>query len=141
MEFGQDQFNPRHPLLRVDVHGHSPPIVGHFDGAVVVHGHRDLAGMTGQRLIHAVVDDFHRKVVWPGRVGVHSRPSFDRFKSSQDFDVFCAIFVAHLAKDVHLFTNGFQVASAYRTICFQNFTNKSALIWHQKEHRILAWHL
>ena len=55
----------------------------------------DPVAMAGQRLVHAVVDDFHRQVVGAGGVRVHARTAFDGFKSCKDFNVFGAVLVIH----------------------------------------------
>jgi len=91
VQFRQDQFDAGHFLFGMHIHRHAAPVVRDLHRAVVIGDDVDPPRMAGQCLVHAVVDDFHREMIWPRGVRVHARPSLDRFESGQDFDVFCTI--------------------------------------------------
>ncbi len=86
VQLGQDDLDPRHLLLRMDVDRHAAAVVDHRQRLVGVQDHADLRRVTGDRLVDAVVDDFLREVVGAGRIGVHPRPLSHRLEPRQDFD-------------------------------------------------------
>ena len=86
VQLGQDQLDAGDALFRMDVHRHAATVVDHLEGVVGVQDHLHLARMTGQGLVHAVVDDFLGQVVGPGGVGVHARALAHRIESGEDFD-------------------------------------------------------
>ena len=86
VQLGQDQLDAGDALFRMDVHRHAATVVYHLEGVVGVQDHLHLARMTGQGLVHAVVDDFLGQVVGPGGVGVHARALAHRIESGEDFD-------------------------------------------------------
>ena len=90
----EDDLYPGHTLLRVDIHRHAAAVVGHRDRAIAVQDHVDLAGMAGQGLVDAVVDDFLGQVVGAGGVGVHARALAHGLESGQDLNVFGGV-IAH----------------------------------------------
>ena len=91
MQLGEDQFDARNALLRVDVHRHATTIVDHLQRVVLVQDHLHGAGVTRQGLVDTVVDDFLREVVGPRGIGVHTRTLADRVQARQDFNGFGGI--------------------------------------------------
>jgi hypothetical protein len=77
------------------IDGHPAPVVGYLDRTVPVDRDIDSAAMPRQRFVHAVVNDLVRKMVRPGRIGVHARATPDGFESTQDLDVLSGIGLAH----------------------------------------------
>ena len=95
MQAGQDQFHAGDLLFRVDVHRHAATVVADLATAVFEKDDFDLAGVTGQRLVHRVVDDFLGQVVGARGVGVHARTALDRVQAGKDFNVCCVVAGAH----------------------------------------------
>ena len=81
----EDQFDTADLLLRMHVHRHAAPVVGHFDEAVLLHDHSDVPGMSGQRFIDAVVDDFLYQVIRTSGIGVHAWSLADRVEAGENF--------------------------------------------------------
>ena len=86
VQLGQDHLDPGDFLLRMQVHRHAATIIDHGQRIVGMQDHADLAGMTGNRLIHTIVDDFLRQVIGARGVGIHTGAFFDRIQAGQDFD-------------------------------------------------------
>ena len=95
MEFGQDDFDTGDAFLGVDIHRHSSTVVTHFNPPVREKPDLDGFGEPGQCLVHAVVDDFLRKMVGAGRVGVHARTLAHRVQAAQHFNGGGIILVVH----------------------------------------------
>ena len=62
MQLGQHDLDAGELGLRLDVDGDATAVVGHFHGAVVVQGHRDMVAGARKRLVHRVVDDLPQAV-------------------------------------------------------------------------------
>ena len=77
MQRAHDHFERRFVLeLRMGINGNAAPIVVDGDEAVRFHLDFDPARVTGQRLVHGVVDDFGEQVVQRLLVGaadIHAR--------------------------------------------------------------------
>ena len=73
MEPGEDELDTRNPLVGMDVDGHPAAVVADRQRIVPVRDDRELVRLSGDRLVDAVVDDFLRKVIRPGGIGVHAR--------------------------------------------------------------------
>ena len=82
----EDELDAAHLLLGVDVDRHAAAVVGDLHGAVAVQRDIDAAGVTGQRLVDAVVDHLMREVVGPRGVGVHPRPAPHRLEPGEHLD-------------------------------------------------------
>ncbi|MNN63151.1 hypothetical protein D3C81_1785090 [compost metagenome] len=91
MQLGEDQLDAADALLRVDVHRHAAAVVDHLQRVVGVEDHLHRLGVTGQRLVDAVVDDLLGQVIGAAGVGVHARALAHRIETGEDFDGFCGI--------------------------------------------------
>ena len=87
VEVGQDHLDPGHALLGVDVHRHAAAVVGSTSSEPSAYRMTVIvAGMAGQGLVDAVVDDLLGQVVGAGGVGVHPRALAHRVEAAQDFN-------------------------------------------------------
>ena len=75
MQLSQDNFNPTLTIFRMDIDGHAAAVIDYFQRAVLEQGDIDALGMTGQRLVDGIVDDFVRKVIRPAGIRIHARPA------------------------------------------------------------------
>jgi hypothetical protein len=69
-------------------------VVADGEKAVGRQFHFDEGCVTGQRLVHRVVDHFGEQVVqrpFVGAANVHARPPADRLKSFQNLDIGCGV--------------------------------------------------
>ena len=86
-----DHFERRLVLeLRMRIDRNAAAIVGDGDEAVDLHLDLDPVGVTGQRLVHGVVDHFGEQVVQRLLVGaadIHAGPPAHRLEPFQHFDV------------------------------------------------------
>lgn len=98
MQPGQDQLDTGNLFFRVHVHRHAAAVVGHLAAAVLVQGHFDLPGVTGQRLVDRVVDHFLRQMVRARSVGIHARAAFDRVQARQHFNIGGVITGVHASR-------------------------------------------
>ncbi len=77
---------------RVDRHAAAP--IADRDRVVGVEGHLDAVVVPGERLVHAVVDNFIDQVVEApdaGRADVHARTQTDGLEALEHGDVFCGV--------------------------------------------------
>ena len=86
VQLAEDQLHAGDPFLRVDVHRHAATVVDHLEGLILVQDHLQIAGVTRQRLVDAVVDDLLAEVIGPGGVGVHAGAATHRFKAIEDLN-------------------------------------------------------
>jgi len=91
VQLGEDQFDARHALFGVDVHGHAAAVVDHFQRVVLMQDDLHRARVAGEGFVDAVVDDFLGQVVGSRGVGVHARALAHRVEAGEDFDGFCGI--------------------------------------------------
>ena len=80
----------------MDIHRHATSVIPHTEGTVAVQGDVDVFGIASQGFIHAVVNDFLRKVVRAGGVGVHARAAADRVEPFENVNVGGAVVVCHV---------------------------------------------
>jgi hypothetical protein len=91
VERGEDHLQRAQVLeLRMGIDGDPAPIVADREPVARLQSHLDEAGMTGDRLVHRVVEDFSgemvkRRFVRPANV--HARPAPDRLQPFQNLDV------------------------------------------------------
>ena len=74
--------------MRVD--RNAAAIVGDGDKAVCFHLDFDPVGVTGERLVHRVVDDFGKQMMqrfFVGAADIHAGTTADRLKTLQHLDV------------------------------------------------------
>ena len=95
MQTSQDQLDTRDFFLRVLVNGHAAAIVVDLDRAILVDRDFNLLAVTCKCFVDGVIDDLMRQVIRPGRVGIHTRPTPDRFESTEDFDVRSIVSLSH----------------------------------------------
>ena len=72
------------------VHRDAAAVVGYADEAFGIQRHFDEAGMSGQRLVHRVVDHLGEKMVhrlFVGAADIHAGPAPDRLKPLQHLDM------------------------------------------------------
>jgi len=79
----------------MNIDRHTPPVIRYLNRTVVEYCNRYLAGVTGQRLVDAVIDNFHRQVVWAGGVCVHAGAALNRLKPGEDLDIPCLVLIRH----------------------------------------------
>ena len=82
MQTRQDHLDPRHVLLGVEIDRHTAPIVGDFEGTVLVQGDVETPGVAGNRFVHAVVDDLLGQVIGATRIGKHAGTLAHRFQTT-----------------------------------------------------------
>ena len=91
MQRGHDHFQRRLLLeLRVRVDGDAAAIVGDAQEAVVLEAHLDAARVTGDRLVHGVVEHLGEEVMQRLLVGaadIHARPPAHRLEPLEHLDV------------------------------------------------------
>ena len=92
----QDQLDAADLLLGMNVHRHAATVVGHLQRAVLVEHDVDALGVTGQRFVDGVVDDFVREVIGPARIRVHAGTPAHGIESAQYFDIGSVIRLSHL---------------------------------------------
>jgi hypothetical protein len=76
----EDEFNPGHAKLGMNIDRHAAAIIGHRNGAIAVQHDLDAARMPGERLIDTVVHYLLNQMVRTRGVGVHARASAHRLK-------------------------------------------------------------
>ena len=86
MQARKDQLDATDLLFRMDVHGHAAAIIADVDHAVLVQRDFDIAGMTCQRFIDAVVEHFLHEMVGARGVGIHTGTAAHRVEPAQYFD-------------------------------------------------------
>ena len=86
MEPGEDELDARNAFVGMDVDGHPAAVVADRQRIVPVRDDRELARLSGDRLVDAVVDDFLRKVIRPGGIGVHARTLAHGVEACQHLD-------------------------------------------------------
>jgi hypothetical protein len=64
---------------------HAAAVITDLEGTVLVINDINPFGKTGNGFINGVVDNFLGQMVWPGGVGIHTRPASDRIKAFQHF--------------------------------------------------------
>ena len=78
MQTTEDQLDGRHPLFRVDIHRHATPVVDNFQRLIGMQDDVNAFGMTRQRFVHTVINNFLAQMVWACRIGVHPRAAANR---------------------------------------------------------------
>ena len=86
VEACQDYFHAWHLFLRMEIHGHTTPIVFHRQRAIPIEGHLNGPGITNDSLINAVVNHLLGQVIRSRCVGKHAGALAHRFQTAQDFD-------------------------------------------------------
>ena len=77
VQLAEDQLNPGDAVLGVNVGRHTAAVVQYGHRAIAVQRDFHKGGVTGQRFVHRVIDDFLRQMVGAGGVGVHARAFTD----------------------------------------------------------------
>ena len=85
---GHDQLHPADTFLGVEVHRHSPAVVPHFQGLVLVEDDLDLLGESGDGLVDAVVHHLLGQMVGSRGVGIHAGATTHRLQAAEDLDGF-----------------------------------------------------
>ena len=97
MQLGQHHLHCGHHLAVANGHhvdGNAAAIVDDRDGVVDVDDDVDLLCVSGERLVHGVVNYFVNKMVQPHlacRADVHGRPKANSLKAFEDLDVFAGV--------------------------------------------------
>ena len=95
MQARENQLDAAHLLLRMDVDRHAASIVGHRERAILVDSHVDALGMTGQRFVDGVVDDFVSQMIGPTRLRVHAGTSAYGIEAAENFDIRSGVRLSH----------------------------------------------
>ncbi len=93
----EDQLHAADLLLRMHVHGHAAPIIGHLERLILVQRDADGLAMPRDGLIDRVVDDLVGQVIRPRGVGVHAGPAPHRIQATEHFNVGGGVAVGHAA--------------------------------------------
>ena len=86
VQFTEDQFDRRPAFFRVYFNRNAAPVVADFDDAIGTDQYADFFGVTGERFVGGVVDDFLNEVGRSGCPGVHPGTFLDGFQVFQDAD-------------------------------------------------------
>ena len=81
----------------MQVDRHAAAVINDTQATIGVEGNVNLTTVAGERFIDRIVDDFLGEMVWPGGVGVHTRPLSDRFQPSEHLNGIGVIFGHALA--------------------------------------------
>jgi hypothetical protein len=92
---GEDQLHSGNALFGMNIHRHPAAVVDHGQGTIFMQNHLDGAGVTGDGLVHAVIDDFLRQVIGTAGIGVHPRTPAHRIESAEHFDGGGVVHVVH----------------------------------------------
>jgi len=91
MQRGQDDFKRRFVFeLRVRIDGDAAAIVADRNGPVFEQFHFNAAGVSGDRFVHGVIENFRDQMVKRRVVGaadIHAGASPNRLQAFKDFDV------------------------------------------------------
>ena len=97
VKLGHDDLGGRNPLFLVDIDRDAATVVAHRNAVIGVNFHMHIVGMTGQRLVDAVVHDLVDHVVQTrpvvGVADIHARPLANGFQSLENLDGFGAVCV------------------------------------------------
>ena len=92
MESSQNQFNAADFFFGMDINRHSATIINNFKRTIFIYDNLNVAGMTGNGFIHAVINGFLSQMVGACGVGIHTQgDDLTGIKSAEDFDGFCGI--------------------------------------------------
>ena len=81
----------------MDVDRHAAAVVRDLQRAVLVQRDVDALGVTGERFVDGVVDDFMREMIGSARVRVHAGTPAHGIEPAQYFDVGGVIGLGHLS--------------------------------------------
>ena len=95
MQAREDQLDTGDLFLGMFVDGHAAAIVTDLERPVPEDRDLDLLAVAGKRLVDRVVDDLVRQVIRARSVGVHARPTPDRFEPAEDLDVRSIVSLSH----------------------------------------------
>ncbi len=95
MQLTEDQFNRRHPFFRVNINRHTTPIVNHFQRLIFIQDDVNPAGVTSQRLIDTVINNFLPEMIRTGGIGVHAGATTHRLKTIENLNGFGGISLIH----------------------------------------------
>ena len=91
MQRAHDDFERRFLReFRMGIDGDAAAVVGHGQKAVGGEFHLDEGGVTGQRFVHGVVDDFGEQMVqrlFVGAADIHARAPAHRLKPFEHLDI------------------------------------------------------
>ena len=108
MQLGQHHLRGRN-FLAIDhhvVHGNSASVIDHGDGIIDVDCHIDLSGISCQRFIHGVVNNFINQMVKSHlSVGadIHSGAQAYRFHALKHFYIVCSVVAVSVAAGLFAF--------------------------------------
>ncbi len=106
VQLGHHHLRGRHALFFVHIHRNAAAVVDHRHRIVFVNGDVDFGGITGQRFVDGVIDDFVDQVMQPGfagRADVHGGPQAHGLEALQHFNtggivnvgIYCGNFTGH----------------------------------------------
>ena len=96
MQHGHDNLNGGFVLGGVLIHGNTAAVILDAHRAISLDGHVDFGGITGERLIHGVINDLVDQMVQTalgGRADVHAGAFTNRLQTFQHGDIGCTVFM------------------------------------------------
>ena len=72
MQFGHDNFDTTLPIFWVNIDWHTAAIVFNRQRTILIDNNTDFIGMSSQRLIHCIINDFLCQMVWARGIGIHA---------------------------------------------------------------------
>ena len=93
VQLGEYQLDHRNAFERMQPHGNAAAVVAHGKRAVVVDVYVDGVGITAERFVGGIVDDFLADVGRAFGTGVHARAFFNRFETFENGDAGFAVLV------------------------------------------------
>src|SRR5690606_12589541 len=121
VQHGEDHLRRRAVFFLVDVYRDAAAVVRHRHRAVLVDGHQDLVGVTGQGLVDGVVDDLEHHVMQAGAVvhvaDVHAGPLAHGLEAAQHGDPARIVGLGgHIRRDRGFFGHSHTTVAAWRRI-------------------------
>ena len=114
MQDGEYHLHGGNSGLVVDAHRNAAAVVRYRNRVVRIDDHLDGIAVTGQRLVHRIVNDLIYQVMKPsagGRSDVHTRPFPDCLQTFQNLNLIRTIFVVALCifrtKCTHIFLHSY----------------------------------
>ncbi len=90
VQLGHHELDAGEPGLGVDIDRDAPAVVGHHHRAVGGQDDLDFGAVSGQRLVHGVVDDLPQAVHQPAAIGgadVHARTLANSVEALEDREI------------------------------------------------------
>ena len=129
MQLRHDHFGRRNPLFGMDIGGDAASVVGDGAGSVGIERHGHFRGVTGQRLVNRIIDDFVNHVMQAraviGVADIHAGALADGIQAFENFNrigtiggggVIALIGVGHVRKKTLLGVEGIAGGTAFDSL-------------------------